>query len=128
MIGDNNQVAGDDIFNAGRDNTVGSNDGSGPGLGVVPSVGQAVLIRNVAQGDAMLESSTGPATFLGRVPANTQFPVAYSGRSTATYRTEAGQYELTLDHTADGRAVADCAPSEHCRVAQEVYGLVIDLQ
>ncbi|MFD9123650.1 hypothetical protein [Kitasatospora sp. NPDC059571] len=27
VIGDNNQVAGDDIFNAGHDNTVGSNDG-----------------------------------------------------------------------------------------------------
>ncbi|GAA4998430.1 hypothetical protein [Kitasatospora paranensis] len=33
VIGDQNQVAGSDIFNAGGDNTVGSNDGTNAGTG-----------------------------------------------------------------------------------------------
>jgi hypothetical protein len=33
VIGDQNQVAGDDVFNAGGDNTVGSNDGTNAGTG-----------------------------------------------------------------------------------------------
>ncbi|MFI8265703.1 MULTISPECIES: hypothetical protein [unclassified Streptomyces] len=45
VFGDLNQVAGDDVFNAGRDNTVGSHNGAAPAgdIGVAALPGTQVL-------------------------------------------------------------------------------------
>ncbi|GAA1231573.1 hypothetical protein GCM10009665_22290 [Kitasatospora nipponensis] len=67
VIGDDNQIAGNDIFNAGHDNTVGSHNGSnaGVGMGAVASAeeetghGGGVVIgdRNQLAGDDLFNAA-----------------------------------------------------------------------
>ncbi|WP_328762806.1 MULTISPECIES: hypothetical protein [unclassified Streptomyces] len=65
VFGDLNQLAGDDVFNAGRDNTVGSHNGAAPtgDIGMAAMPGTQVLSN-----DAMMHGAAGQWTgsVLGR--------------------------------------------------------------
>ncbi|AQT71003.1 MULTISPECIES: hypothetical protein [Streptomyces] len=59
VFGDLSQVAGDDVFNAGRDNTVGSHNGAAP----AGDIGMAALPgTQVLSNEAMMHGAAGQWT------------------------------------------------------------------
>ncbi|MFE7181349.1 hypothetical protein [Streptomyces erythrochromogenes] len=59
VFGDLSQVAGDDVFNAGRDNTVGSNNGAAP----AGDIGMAALPgTQVMSNEALMQGAAGQWT------------------------------------------------------------------
>ncbi|MFB8396605.1 hypothetical protein [Streptomyces yangpuensis] len=59
VFGDQTQVAGDDIFNVGRDNTVGSYNGTAP----TGDIGMAALPgTQVMSNEALMQGAAGQAT------------------------------------------------------------------
>ncbi|MEY9968745.1 hypothetical protein ABIA33_006832 [Streptacidiphilus sp. MAP12-16] len=127
VVGDGNQVAGGDIFNAGHDNIVGSGDvGGGVGAGA-PSADKVVLILTIEPNFfARLVSHTGDAVFpellVGAIPGVVRFTTSgAAAMSTAVYDggSAAPRYALTLLVSADGTPTVSCTPVARCRVSNQ---------
>ncbi|MGW6262981.1 hypothetical protein [Streptomyces sp. NPDC055085] len=119
-----NQVAGDDIFNAGHNNTVGSNDGQAiPGL---PGVGadqlHVVLKTGASPAGAQLQTHDGDANFPGQIPSSYTVLVDYSAKSTAVYRINNDMYYLTLTPGSQPYCTTD-SRSARCSVTPGYSGM-----
>ncbi|WP_030161604.1 hypothetical protein [Streptomyces sp. NRRL S-244] len=60
VFGDLSQVAGDDVFNAGRDNTVGSHNGTAPAAGDIGM--KALPGTRVLSNEALMQGAAGQWT------------------------------------------------------------------
>ncbi|MEZ0096076.1 hypothetical protein [Streptacidiphilus sp. EB129] len=106
IIGDGNQVAGTNIFNADHDNIIGDDDGDT----AVPPDQESAGIEIEATEPVNLVSHTGDATFPDSLFASSSF-VRFSERSTATYRGPNTDYDVVLFLDKDGNPDASCQPT-----------------
>lgn len=105
---DHCQIAGGDIFDAGRDNIVGSGDGTEFGemtdLGVPPGVdvsGPSTVVRLVVGPGVFypgltLVSQEGSGDYPRDIPPNWNAFIPVSGASTAVYKSPGGLGDVTI--------------------------------
>lgn len=132
IVGNGNQVAGHDLYNAGRDNVSGSGDMAGGVTGGAPVTERTVQLRtgsSIGSGTLLLGEHTGDASFPRFLPANYIAVVTYATRSTAVF-TLGGtdRYSVTLDPASPGGAYCTAlVPDARCTVLPLGPDLVVEM-
>ncbi|MEU3794572.1 hypothetical protein AB0F07_33060 [Streptomyces fructofermentans] len=137
-----NQYAGDDIFTAGRDNTVGSHNGNdsqtpvtslpGTGTGTGAGVLRIVTGPSLPFSGVPRVSQEGSADFPRTLLPNYSFNVPVDAPSSALYSTEGdqGRLRITAAVDASGNVTPGCSTEGNltCEVQQDAQGSFLKIE